>query len=156
MIIESYGIDPFVAQAASKALQPLLATLPITQNPPPLWLAHEPMMFHHGVDQHAWIVLIKITLSYQEKGVEIPLQDHVLHVLEGHVIHVQFMFQYIEDAQNRLIVNPSYPLTITEKNEVVLETKHDTDTDIFLGNAFEASEVEEEIITSPKTKKGKA
>jgi hypothetical protein len=159
MLIEIFGLDPYVISNISKYLHTPLLQLTKIDEKDLFFSAHETILFHRGVDQNAWHTLIRIHLSntlvqHQEKIANLFKQ-----VLSDHTVHWRIQFIYLNHEHQFKLIQKDYPEFVTEKNQVTIEPDFEDAPakEIFHGNAFEGKEevLEKLDKTTPKPTKKK-
>lgn len=137
--ITIYGLDQFVVGNLSRELTPLIAKLYEVDEDEVNFIAPNAMMFHKGVEQTSWNILILVDAP---KKVSV-LQDHMAELMLlgiGDVaIHVTVEFKYYSEDDRYTKINPDYPRYISEENLVDVDNEYPED--------LEEGENEDQIYT---------
>ena len=128
--IEVFGLDQFVVGNLSKDLTPRIAKLYGVDEEDIIFISPQVMVFHKGVEQTSWNILIKDEMS-----------DLIMKGIGEVAIHVTVLFEYYSTGDRYQRINDDYPLFITEANLVDLENDYDDEED------SESDEEEEDIYT---------
>jgi hypothetical protein len=149
MLIEIFGLDPYVIAKLSKQLHHPLVKLTNIDDKTLFFSAHETMLFHHGVDQNAWHTLIRIHLPTALRPHQQAIMSLFQKMLQEQTVHLQFQFNYLDVTTTPTIFQADYPLFVTEKNQVAIapeasiETdEEDTQQEIYHGNVFADKEAD--------------
>lgn len=144
IIVEMCGLDQFVVGNLSKELTPLVAKLYEVDENEVAFLSPQTMVFHKGVEQTSWNIIIKVEAPEQFARVQDKMADLLLHGIGEVAIHVNVVFSYYSADDFYKKVNDDYPLYITEANLVDLEEEDDEfdddeeedEEDIYTGDIF--------------------
>ena len=145
IIVEMCGLDQFVVGNLSKELTPLVAKLYEVDENEVVFLSPQTMVFHKGVEQTSWNIIIKVEAPEQFARVQDKMADLLLHGIGEVAIHVNVVFSYYSADDFYKKVNDDYPLYITEANLVDLEEEddefddddeEDEEEDIYTGDIF--------------------
>ena len=145
IIVEMCGLDQFVVGNLSKELTPLVAKLYEVDENEVVFLSPQTMVFHKGVEQTSWNIIIKVEAPEQFAGVQDKMADLLLHGIGEVAIHVSVVFSYFSSDDFYKKVNEDYPLYITEANLVDIEEEEIEDDDdndddyddVYTGDIFE-------------------
>jgi hypothetical protein len=140
MIIEIIGMDPYRVGEISRHVQPKFDRLPELKNIPLFFSSSETTLFHHGVDQNTWVVIIKLHLEQQFVSLAPKIETVLVQALQEDAIHVHVYVLPIDSQLITVHMNPEYPPYVQEQEEVDGEPL--PEQDIFLGNAFEKHQEE--------------
>lgn len=156
IIISVLGLDQFVVGHYSKEHTANLAELFETDSDEINFYAPSSMIFHNGVEQTSWNVVIRVLAECKYRTVEQNVSDYLLKTFSEFSIHVQVVFEYYEEENAYEKINDEYPRYITENNVVKTDNYEDEDDcddeheesnldidnpdEIYLGNAFEGFE----------------
>lgn len=137
MNIDFYGLDMYIVSELSVDIEKKLASLLKIKIEDIIISATEATLFHQGVDQNAWNTVIKIKLLKSLQPLQTDIANTIYKVIKAHTIHVNMIFEYIEQFHEVLFISSDYPRFVTEQNEVDLVAADvGPNTDIFNGNAF--------------------
>lgn len=155
MIIEIFGLDPYVVARLSQALHQPLVQLTKVAEEDVFFSAHEAILYHQGVDQNAWHTWIKIYLDPQFAN----KQEAIVHLLHKHLldqtVHIHVQFIYVSTSQKIHLIQKDYPLFVTEKNTVEIQEPELPQQDIYHGNAFAGKEEALDQLVSSNAKRKK-
>ena len=135
MLIELIGMDAYRVGEVSRLVQPKIQKNAAFQSYPILFSGSESSLYHDGVDQNTWIVVVKIYLEEALISFASSLQTMILDALKEDTIHVQFITLPLPSTALRLEKHEDYPLYVSENSEE--DEENSIPQDIFLGNAFE-------------------
>ena len=135
------GLDQFVVGNLSKELTPLVAKLYEVEENEVVFLSPQTMVFHKGVEQTSWNIIIEVKAPQQFAHVQDKMADLLLHGIGEVAIHVNVFFSYFSADDFYKKVNDDYPLYITEANIVDFQEEDEFDED------DEDDEEEEDIYT---------
>lgn len=141
IIVEMSGLDQFVVGNLSKELTPLVAKLYEVEENEVVFLSPQTMVFHKGVEQTSWNIIIEVKAPQQFAHVQDKMADLLLHGIGEVAIHVNVFFSYFSADDFYKKVNDDYPLYITEANIVDFQEEDEFDED------DEDDEEEEDIYT---------
>ena len=141
IIVEMSGLDQFVVGNLSKELTPLVAKLYEVEENEVVFLSPQTMVFHKGVEQTSWNIIIEVKAPQQFAHVQDKMADLLLHGIGEVAIHVNVFFSYFSADDFYKKVNDDYPLYITEANIVDFQEEDEFDDD------DEEDEEEEDIYT---------
>ena len=140
------GLDQFVVGNLSKELTPLVAKLYEVEENEVVFLSPQTMVFHKGVEQTSWNIIIEVKAPQQFAHVQDKMADLLLHGIGEVAIHVNVFFSYFSADDFYKKVNDDYPLYITEANIVDFQEEDEFDDDdeddeeeenIYTGDIFE-------------------
>lgn len=135
--IKFIGSDRYVISQYSKEVTKKLASLWEVEEEEIIFLAPEVYVYHNGVEQTSYQVLVEISAPEECRLVEKQVADYILKTAQAFVVHLAVQFKYYKCLTYKHI-RDDYPRYITEENEVLLETEeYDEDTEIYEGNIFE-------------------
>ena len=146
IIVEMSGLDQFVVGNLSKELTPLVAKLYEVEENEVVFLSPQTMVFHKGVEQTSWNIIIEVKAPQQFAHVQDKMADLLLHGIGEVAIHVNVFFSYFSADDFYKKVNDDYPLYITEANIVDFQEEDEFDDDdkddveeedIYTGDIFE-------------------
>lgn len=141
IIVKMSGLDQFVVGNLSKELTPLVAKLYEVEENEVVFLSPQTMVFHKGVEQTSWNIIIEVKAPEQFARVQDKMADLLLHGIGEVAIHINVIFSYFSSDDFYKKVNSDYPLYITEANIVDFEEEDEFDED------DEEDEEEEDIYT---------
>ena len=127
--ITIYGLDQYIVGHLSKDLTPNLAKLCEVNEDDINFVAPDNMVFHMGVEQTSWNVLVKVNAP---KKIHV-LQDDIANVISVGIgesainLAIEFYYYSSDDRYER--INKDYPRFITESNLVNVENEEDNDDD---------------------------
>lgn len=138
-----YGLDEFVVGAISKDLTKNIAKIYEVSEDDVNFIATNAMVFHSGVEQTSWHVIIHVHAPMKVK----VLQDQALKVIvngfKGPCIHIEVEFYYYSEMDRKFTVNEEYPRYITDDNSVDVEQSYseeleegEEDDQIYTGDIF--------------------
>jgi hypothetical protein len=137
MTLHIQGLDKFVIGELSSQLQEPLSLLTKIPSEAMLFIGHDSFVYHQGVDQHAWQTFVQITLLPSLKSLQTQIIECLIRYLKPHTIHVHFQFQYVDATEFISVIQPDYPLFVTETNSVDVVVPPEEDSkEIYHGNIF--------------------
>lgn len=131
-----YGLDQFVVGDYSRDHSENLANLYEVSEDYLNFYAPSGIVFHKGIEQTSWNVIVKVTAPKKYKVFEKSVADYVFKTLSLFAIHISAEFEYFEEDSRYEKVNSKFPRFI-EPDHIHQEFEEDDDD-------FEWEEVEEE------------
>ena len=142
--ITIYGLDQFVVGNLSRELTPLVAKLYEVDEDEVNFIAPQAMVFHKGVEQTSWNILIKVNAPKKVSILEDQMSQLMLHGIGEVAIHVAVEFYYYSQENRYTKINDNYPRFIADDNLVDIEDEYpedieegEEDDEIFTGDIFE-------------------
>ncbi len=142
--ITIYGLDQFVVGNLSRELTPLVAKLYEVDEDEVNFIAPQAMVFHKGVEQTSWNILIKVNAPKKVSVLEDQMSQLMLHGIGEVAIHVAVEFYYYSQENRYTKINDNYPRFISDDNLVDIEDEYpedieegEEDDEIFTGDIFE-------------------
>jgi|GEM_PF-778102 len=126
--ISVLGLDQYVVGHYSKDHTDNLAQLFECEEEEINFYAPSASLFHQGVDQTSWNVLLIVRASAKYEAVESRVVDYLLKTFSEFSIHVQIEFAYFEEEHFYEKINEEYPRFITQDN-LVEEGEEETPED---------------------------
>ena len=139
--IEIHGLDQFVVGNLSRELTPNIAKLYEVDEEEVVFISPQSMVFHKGVEQTSWNILIKVTAPKKVSVLEDQMSQLLLHGIGDVAIHITVLFEYYSVDNRYQKINPDYPRYITEANLV------DVSEDEYADEDSESGEEDDEIYT---------
>ncbi len=137
--ITIYGLDQFVVGNLSRELTPLIAKLYEVDEDEVNFIAPNAMMFHKGVEQTSWNILILVDAPKKVSVLQDHMAELMLHGIGDVAIHVTVEFKYYSEDDRYTKINPDYPRYISEENLVDVDNEYPED--------LEEGEEEDQIYT---------
>ena len=137
--ITIYGLDQFVVGNLSRELTPLIAKLYEVDEDEVNFIAPNAMMFHKGVEQTSWNILILVDAPKKVSVLQDHMAELMLHGIGDVAIHVTVEFKYYSEDDRYTKINPDYPRYISEENLVDVDNEYPED--------LEEGENEDQIYT---------
>ncbi|MBP5574535.1 MAG: hypothetical protein J6X50_02175 [Bacilli bacterium] len=139
-----YGLDQFVVGRLSREMTPNLAKLYETCEDEILFVAPENMVFHNGVEQTSWNIIIHVNTPMRTKIVEKQVATFILESIGDVAINKVVEFYYYSEDNRYSKLNESYPRFIAADNlvDVAEEDYEDMEEgegedEIFTGDIFQ-------------------
>ena len=139
-----YGLDQFVVGRLSREMTPNLAKLYETSEDEILFVAPENMVFHKGVEQTSWNIIIHVNTPMRTKIVEKQVATFILESIGDVAINKVVEFYYYSEDNRYSKLNESYPRFISADNlvDVAEEDYEDMEEgegedEIFTGDIFQ-------------------
>ena len=139
-----YGLDQFVVGRLSREMTPNLAKLYETSEDEILFVAPENMVFHKGVEQTSWNIIIHVNAPMRTKIVEKQVATFILESIGDVAINKVVEFYYYSEDNRYSKLNESYPRFIAADNlvDVAEEDYEDMEEgegedEIFTGDIFQ-------------------
>ena len=137
--ITIYGLDQFVVGNLSRELTPLVAKLYEVSEDEVNFIAPQAMVFHKGVEQTSWNILIQVNAPKKVSVLEEQMSQLMLHGIGEVAIHVAVEFYYYSQDNRYTKINENYPRFIADDNLVDVDDDYPED--------IEEGEGEDEIYT---------
>ena len=142
--ITIYGLDQFVVGNLSRELTPLIAKLYEVEEDEVNFIAPNAMMFHKGVEQTSWNILILVDAPKKVSVLQDHMAELMIHGIGDVAIHVSVEFKYYSEDDRYTKINPDYPRFISEENLVDVDNEYPEDLEegededqIYTGDIFE-------------------
>ena len=139
-----YGLDQFVVGRLSREMTPNLAKLYETSEDEILFVAPENMVFHNGVEQTSWNIIIHVNAPMRTKIIEKQVATFILESIGDVAINKVVEFYYYSEDNRYSKFNDSYPRFIAADNlvDVAEEDYEDMEEgegedEIFTGDIFQ-------------------
>lgn len=142
--ITIYGLDQFVVGNLSRELTPLVAKLYEVDEDEVNFIAPNAMVFHKGVEQTSWNILIQVNAPKKVSVLEEQMSQLMLHGIGEVAIHVAVEFYYYSQDNRYTKINDNYPRFISDDNLVDIDDEYpedieegEEDDEIFTGDIFD-------------------
>lgn len=136
--IETIGLDRYTIGHYSREHTANIASLFETSEDNISFVATNSYVFHEGVEQTSWNVLVKISAPHKYEILQEKVADYLLKTLKDFAIHIAVEFHYFEDDNRFEHHNEDYPLFIKDENVVnVEESELKEGEELYEGNIFE-------------------
>ena len=142
--ITIYGLDQFVVGNLSRELTPLVAKLYEVDEDEVNFIAPNAMVFHKGVEQTSWNILIQVNAPKKVSVLEEQMSQLMLHGIGEVAIHVAVEFYYYSQDNRYTKINENYPRFISDDNLVDIDDEYpedieegEEDDEIFTGDIFD-------------------
>ena len=139
-----YGLDQFVVGRLSREMTPNLAKLYETSEDEILFVAPQNLVFHKGVEQTSWNILIHVHAPKKVSVLQDQVAKLILESIGDVAINKSLEFYYYSEDNRYCKINDSYPRFIAEDNLVdVAEEDYEgmeegeEDDEIFTGDIFQ-------------------
>ena len=139
-----YGLDQFLVGDLSKEITKNLADAFEVSEDDINFVAPNDMIFHNGVEQTSWRVIVEVRLPDVFTKVQDKIRDILFHYVSQVAVHVEVTFSYYFSNEHFLKVNEKYPLYLTEDEseadeEIYTEEMQEGegDDEIYTGEIFE-------------------
>ncbi len=134
-----YGLDQFVVGRLSREMTPNLAKLYELSEDEILFVAPENMVFHKGVEQTSWNVIIHVNAPKKVSVLQDQVAKLILESIGDVAINKVVEFYYYSEDNRYSKLNESYPRFIDSDNLVDIAEEDYED--------MEEGEGEDEIFT---------
>ena len=148
-----YGLDQFVVGRLSSEMTPSLAKLYEVDEDEINFVAPENMVFHKGVEQTSWNVIIHVNAPMKVSVLQDDVARLILASIGDVAIHKSIEFYYYSQDNRYTLFNDDYPRYITEGNTVNYDEDYcdddcddddcdceDDEEEIYTGDIFEGIE----------------
>ena len=139
-----YGLDQFVVGRLSREMTPNLAKLYELSEDEILFVAPENMVFHKGVEQTSWNIIIHVHAPKKVSVLEDQVAKFILESIGDVAINKVVEFYYYSEDNRYSKLNESYPRFIAADNLVdVAEEEYEDmeegegEDEIFTGDIFQ-------------------
>ena len=139
-----YGLDQFVVGRLSREMTPNLAKLYELSEDEIIFVAPQNMVFHKGVEQTSWNILIQVNAPKKVSVLEEQMSQLMLHGIGEVAIHVAVEFYYYSQDNRYTKINENYPRFISDDNLVDIDDEYpedieegEEDDEIFTGDIFD-------------------
>ena len=134
-----YGLDQFVVGRLSREMTPNLAKLYELSEDEILFVAPENMVFHNGVEQTSWNIIIHVHAPKKVSVLEDQVAKFILESIGDVAINKMLEFYYYSQDNRYSKFNEAYPRFIAADNLVNVADEDYED--------MEEGEGEDEIFT---------
>ena len=138
-----YGLDQFVVGRLSREMTPNLAKLYELSEDEIIFVAPENMVFHKGVEQTSWNIIIHVHAPKRAALVEEQVAKFILETIGDVAINKVIEFYYYSEDNRYTKLNEAYPRFIAAENLVDIEEENYEDMEegegednIFTGDIF--------------------
>ena len=138
-----YGLDQFVVGRLSREMTPNLAKLYELSEDEIIFVAPENMVFHKGVEQTSWNIIIHVHAPKRAALVEEQVAKFILETIGDVAINKIIEFYYYSEDNRYTKLNEAYPRFIAADNLVDIEEENYEDMEegegednIFTGDIF--------------------
>ncbi len=114
--ISFLGLDQFVVGHYSKEHTANLANLFECEADSLNFFAPNSMLFHEGVEQTSWNVLVIVRAPKKYQVMEEKIADYLLKTVVDFAVNVELEFEYFEQGRHYERLNPDYPRYMKESN----------------------------------------
>ncbi|MCR4912092.1 MAG: hypothetical protein K5925_06245 [Bacilli bacterium] len=142
-----YGLDQFVVGDLSERLTPILAKAFEADEDEINFIAPNDFVFHNGVEQTSWRVIVEVRLPAEFDIVEHEVKEVLLHYISQVSVHVEVTFIYYERRNHYVKINKDYPLYLEEKEGHLNEEEYEEEYDETDEEGPSEGEGEDEIYT---------
>ena len=139
-----YGLDQFVVGRLSRELNENVAKLFEVKEEDVNFVAPNDLIFHNGVEQTSWNLLIHVHAPKQAALVQDEVAEYLLNAIGDLAIHKTVEFYYYSEGNRYEKINDDYPRYITEENLVDTGAEYDADIEegeeddqLYTGDIFE-------------------
>ena len=139
-----YGLDQFVVGNLSAQLTENIAKLYEVKEEEVIFIAPNDLVFHKGVEQTSWNLLIHVHAPKQSALVQDEVATYLIKAIGDIAIHKTVEFYYYIEANRYQEINNDYPRFITEENVIDTEQEYNEDIEegedddqIYTGDIFE-------------------
>ncbi|MBO7615104.1 MAG: hypothetical protein J6T15_05350 [Bacilli bacterium] len=120
-----YGLDQFVVGRLSQEMTPSLARLYEVDEDEINFVAPENMVFHNGVEQTSWNVIIHVNAPMKVSVLQDDVARFILTSIGDVAIHKTIEFYYYSQDNRYTKYNEDYPRYITEENTVGYDDEYE-------------------------------
>lgn len=138
-----YGLDQFVVGDLSKAMTHNLAELYEVSEDEINFIAPNDMVFHNGVDQTSWNLLVRVHLPKKLLVLQNEAAEIIMQMVQGPTINVAVEFYYYSQDNRYERINTDYPRFITDDNSIDIDeevseyVEGEGEDEVFTGDIFE-------------------
>lgn len=139
-----YGLDQFVVGRLSREMTPNLAKVYEVKEDDILFVAPNNMVFHKGVEQTSWNIMIHVHAPKKAVLVQDQVATLILESIGDVAINKIVEFYYYSEDNRYVKFNDSYPRFISSDNLVNIEDEEyeemdegEDDDEIFTGDIFQ-------------------
>ena len=125
--ISFLGLDQFVVGRYSKEHTKALASLFETSEDEINFYAPNSMVFHNGVEQTSWNLIVIVKAPTKYKPLEKVVAKYLLETLPLFSIHIELEFEYFETSSRYEKINPDYPRYIDQGHIKEVDVTFDND-----------------------------
>lgn len=132
------GMDIYFAGELDKLVHKKVASIYRISEDDLLLTANDSFVYHNGVEQTSFQLLIKVEAPQEFKKHQEEIQEYLLEATKQYAVHSTIYFVYYDGENCYKRIDPEYPLFLTENN--VVEIDEDVDEEIeelYEGDIFE-------------------
>lgn len=137
--INIYGLDQYSVSKYASYHTAEIANICESNARDVIFIATENSVFHNGVEQNTWNVVVHVHLPHEMKAIQKVLASYLLETLGEISIHVFIEFYYYEHGNHYERINKKYPVHIVNIDEVKKEV---SDEELFAEKEIEDLEDE--------------
>lgn len=141
--INIYGLDQYAISYYSKNHEQAIADICETTVDDIRFIATENSIFHQGVEQNSWNIVVEVTLPKEMLQIEKVLAKYLMSTIGELAVNVHVLFRYYDKRHHYAKINKEYPTFITDINLVKKEISDDEIHDE-LEKAYKDDDDEEE------------
>lgn len=116
ILVSIFGLDQFVVGRYSREATPSLANLFETQEDEINFSAPQHLIFHKGVEQTSWHVVVTLTLPHKFHAFQEKVAEYISKTLSLYAINIEIYFDYIEEEHAYYFPSDTYEEYLTESN----------------------------------------
>lgn len=120
-----YGLDQFVVGRLSRELTPNIAKIYEVKEEDVIFVAPQNMIFHNGVEQTSWDLLIHIHAPKRSAMVQDDVAEYLIKAIGEVAIHKTIEFYYYVPENRYQKIHEDYPRFISDDNLVDMEQEYD-------------------------------
>ncbi|MDY6430139.1 MAG: hypothetical protein SPL02_03055 [Bacilli bacterium] len=125
--ISIYGLDQFVVGDYSGDHTANIANILEVEEDEIIFYAPNAMIFHKGIEQTSWNVIVSINAPIKFKPFEKLLTEYIFKTLSMFAIHIEIEFEYFEESSRYQQINKKYPRYIKKENITPIEEVDDSE-----------------------------
>ena len=138
-----FGLDQYIVGRLSREMTPNLAELFECNEDEINFIAPNTMLFHKGVDQTSWNVIVRVNLPKKFMVLQEEAAELIMSMTLGPTINVAVEFYYYSSDNRYVKINEDYPHFITEENLVDFDEEYDSqinegegEDEVYTGDIF--------------------
>lgn len=116
ILVSIFGLDQFVVGRYSREATSSLANLFETEENEINFSAPQHLIFHKGVEQTSWHVVVSLTLPHKYHHFQEKVAEYISKTLSLYAINIEIYFQYIEEDHVYYFPSETYEEYLSEDN----------------------------------------
>lgn len=125
------GCEGILSEEISKKLTKNLAKAINVDINQIIFIGADSFISHNGQEQTRFLINLKIELpnKYNKKEIKSKILDELLPILKNYAIHQRILFDFFDEANENIFLDPDYPQYMNDSNMVKVQNEQDDEVD---------------------------